>query len=179
MLTISVWKRAIGYLQTLGTISAVFLEMPLLRTVFGSVASLVSISFPKTAMVCQFGLSTYQLFFIYMSLPSVSLVLAGLASAYSWSLGCRPWRALRLTEEQKKILRKRLITRGRRPCQLLIVAASVIVLFLYPTLNKVWAVRVVCSVGGLCHCLCSGCVLRASWLDVLCRCAPRVLDMEA
>ena len=140
LLTISIWKRAIGYFQTLGTIQTVLNEMPLVQSVFSFLSRLTSIAFPRTAAMCAFpSLDYYDLFWVYVSLPTASIALTFFAYLYDWTLACRPWHALRLTPEQRKIVRARLITRGRTVGEILVTTSSVVLLFLYPTLNRATA----------------------------------------
>ena len=71
LLTISAWKRAIGFFQTLGVLASCFIGMPWLQTVFEQLGNVTSFAFPKKAMECVFALSAVQLFCLYMALPSI------------------------------------------------------------------------------------------------------------
>ena len=137
LLTISTWKRTIGYLQTLGTIQPVFAEMPLLQKVFGRIAEVVSIAIPLDVLQCAVPSVTYYgIFWLYMAIPAVSLAIALLAWLYDRTLGCRPLRARRLNATQRRIVRSKLVTRNRRVVQIVVISTTVVLLFLYPTLNR-------------------------------------------
>ena len=71
LLTISAWKRAIGFFQTLGVLSPIFVGMPWLQMVYEQLGNITSFAFPRKAMVCVFRLNTVELFYLYMTLPSI------------------------------------------------------------------------------------------------------------
>ena len=135
LLTISVWKRIIGFFQTLYCLQPVFVPLERLHTAYAAVGSIVSLSVPATALQCAFGLSYYRQFALYMLLPSVSGAIAAFALLYDRTLGLRPW-LRRLPEADKAVRRARLVTRGRTFRQLAVISVSVVVLLLYPTLTR-------------------------------------------
>ena len=126
LLTISAWKRTIGFFQTLGCLQPVFVGMPVLQTVARSLGGISSLAFPTTAVQCTFPhMAVGDLFWVYMGLPLIGLVIGGVALLYDRSVGCNPFKVVRLDSKERLETRKRLVTRGRNFAQMLIIAFSV------------------------------------------------------
>ena len=126
LLTISAWKRFIGFFQTLLCLRPLFVGMPWLQRVAQEVGGVCSVAFPKTSATCLFpGLTPASLFWIYMSLPSTGLVIGFSAFLYDRSVACNPFKILRLDAGQRLEARKGLVTRARNVAQLLLIAFSV------------------------------------------------------
>ena len=128
------FKLAVTHLQTVGLLHAIFPGS--VGAVFLTTGGALSITLPTESLTCLGPyVTTYTVFYGVMLLPAIGLALGGTAMWYDRVLGFMQWRvAARLSPAQVRAVHERMCTRGRTAGQIILVALSVTLYFLYPTL---------------------------------------------